>query len=188
MPKSFRGVATVDSATTVEARPIQTTRPQQSGLVAPSASPASSVYSPIASGSRSASPADRLKRTGASSSRYGTIVTAGTGAGRSASNAGPRSPTTWSEPSPDDADETDADADEEQDCISREEKDSRGRSGWLTRMRNYAPYLELENAGSVARDHLALERTYLAYVRTSLAIASAGVGAFSSTSCISREN
>lgn len=185
MPKSFRGVATVDSATTVEARPIQTTRPQQSGLVAPSASPASSVYSPIASGSRSASPADRLKRTGASSSRYGTIVTAGTRAGPSGSNAVPRSPTTWSEPSPVDADETDAD--EEQDCISREEKDSRGRSGWLTRMRNYAPYLELENAGSVARDHLALERTYLAYVRTSLAIASAGVGAFSSTSCISRE-
>ena len=34
----------------------------------------------------------------------------------------------------------------------------------------------LENRGSVARDHLALERTYLAYVRTSLAISSAGVG------------
>ena len=39
--------------------------------------------------------------------------------------------------------------------------------------------LVLTNTGSVARDHLALERTFLAYVRTSLAIASAGVGACS---------
>ena len=37
--------------------------------------------------------------------------------------------------------------------------------------------LVLENKGNVARDHLASERTYLAYVRTSLATASAGVGA-----------
>lgn len=36
--------------------------------------------------------------------------------------------------------------------------------------------LTLVNTGSVARDHLAGERTFLAYVRTSLAIASAGVG------------
>ena len=36
--------------------------------------------------------------------------------------------------------------------------------------------LILENKGNVARDHLASERTYLAYVRTSLATASAGVG------------
>ncbi|KAJ7452260.1 hypothetical protein FB451DRAFT_696506 [Mycena latifolia] len=35
--------------------------------------------------------------------------------------------------------------------------------------------LVLENCGSVARDHLASERTFLAYVRTSLTIASAGV-------------
>ncbi|KAG6902182.1 hypothetical protein C0995_003278 [Termitomyces sp. Mi166 len=35
--------------------------------------------------------------------------------------------------------------------------------------------LSLVNSGSVARDHLASERTFLAYVRTSLAIASAGV-------------
>ena len=34
----------------------------------------------------------------------------------------------------------------------------------------------LENSGSVARDHLASERTFLAYVRTSLALSSAGVG------------
>ena len=36
--------------------------------------------------------------------------------------------------------------------------------------------LRLENSGSVARDHLASERTFLSYVRTSLAIASSGVG------------
>ncbi|KAG5728619.1 hypothetical protein E4T56_gene1983 [Termitomyces sp. T112] len=35
--------------------------------------------------------------------------------------------------------------------------------------------LILENHGSVARDHLASERTFLAYVRTSLSIASSGV-------------
>ncbi|KAF8915372.1 hypothetical protein CPB85DRAFT_425512 [Mucidula mucida] len=36
--------------------------------------------------------------------------------------------------------------------------------------------LTLANNGSVARDHLASERTFLAYVRTSLALASVGVG------------
>jgi len=36
--------------------------------------------------------------------------------------------------------------------------------------------LRLQNRGSVARDHLALERTFLAYTRTSLTVASAGVG------------
>ncbi|KIM78477.1 hypothetical protein PILCRDRAFT_98382 [Piloderma croceum F 1598] len=39
----------------------------------------------------------------------------------------------------------------------------------------HSPSLTLENCGSVARDHLASERTFLAYVRTSLAIASTGV-------------
>ncbi|TFK43962.1 hypothetical protein BDQ12DRAFT_675863 [Crucibulum laeve] len=37
------------------------------------------------------------------------------------------------------------------------------------------PVLILENSGSTARDHLASERTFLAYVRTSLALASMGV-------------
>ncbi|KAF8148214.1 hypothetical protein B0H34DRAFT_634058, partial [Crassisporium funariophilum] len=37
------------------------------------------------------------------------------------------------------------------------------------------PALVLENSGSVARDHLASERTFLAYVRTSLGLASTGV-------------
>ncbi|KAF8800058.1 hypothetical protein BYT27DRAFT_7118316 [Phlegmacium glaucopus] len=39
----------------------------------------------------------------------------------------------------------------------------------------FYPTLVLQNTGSVARDHLASERTFLAYVRTSLGIASAGV-------------
>jgi hypothetical protein len=38
--------------------------------------------------------------------------------------------------------------------------------------------LTLQNVGSVARDHLASERTFLAYMRTSLALTSAGVGMF----------
>lgn len=40
----------------------------------------------------------------------------------------------------------------------------------------YHVALILTNSGSVARDHLASERTFLAYVRTSLALASTGVG------------
>lgn len=44
--------------------------------------------------------------------------------------------------------------------------------------RSWHPTLILENSGSVARDHLASERTFLAYMRTSLTIASTGVGAY----------
>lgn len=39
----------------------------------------------------------------------------------------------------------------------------------------YFRSIELENKGSVARDHLALERTFLAWLRTSLAFASIGI-------------
>jgi hypothetical protein len=48
----------------------------------------------------------------------------------------------------------------------------------LTGQRSAEVSLRLQNNGSVARDHLALERTFLAYMRTSLAIASAGVGKY----------
>ncbi|OIW35067.1 hypothetical protein CONLIGDRAFT_658727 [Coniochaeta ligniaria NRRL 30616] len=47
-----------------------------------------------------------------------------------------------------------------------------------SRWRKFLQYfqsVELENKGSVARDHLALERTFLAWLRTSLAFASIGI-------------
>lgn len=56
----------------------------------------------------------------------------------------------------------------------------RTRSGFTQRFKDASAPLKLslvlENKGNVARDHLASERTYLAYVRTSLACASAGIG------------
>jgi hypothetical protein len=50
------------------------------------------------------------------------------------------------------------------------------RVGGTSLLTNLNPALVLENSGSVARDHLASERTFLAYVRTSLTIATTGVG------------
>ncbi|KAL9033537.1 MAG: hypothetical protein Q9180_005894, partial [Flavoplaca navasiana] len=47
-------------------------------------------------------------------------------------------------------------------------------SWWKDLMDKYGT-VELENKGSVARDHLALERTFLAWLRTSLAFASIGI-------------
>jgi hypothetical protein len=63
-------------------------------------------------------------------------------------------------------------------CIySQQNQPLLSRSGPFCKVRKWVE-LRLENSGSVARDHLASERTFLAYVRTSLAIASSGVGEF----------
>lgn len=47
--------------------------------------------------------------------------------------------------------------------------------GWWTTLFEKYGSVELENKGSVARDHLALERTFLAWLRTSLSFASIGI-------------
>lgn len=49
------------------------------------------------------------------------------------------------------------------------------RPGVLKRIADKYGSVTLENKGSVARDHLALERTFLAWLRTSLAFASIGI-------------
>ncbi|KAK4033123.1 hypothetical protein C8A01DRAFT_50223 [Parachaetomium inaequale] len=56
----------------------------------------------------------------------------------------------------------------------RERPRQQEESGWK-RTLQYFKSIELENKGSVARDHLALERTFLAWLRTSLAFASIGI-------------
>ncbi|CEL62636.1 hypothetical protein RSOLAG1IB_04992 [Rhizoctonia solani AG-1 IB] len=56
-----------------------------------------------------------------------------------------------------------------------DEYEEPNRKGFLGLVDKFSPQMVLENSGSVARDHLANERTWLAYVRTSLAIASTGV-------------
>ncbi|KAI0642997.1 hypothetical protein C8Q79DRAFT_916454 [Trametes meyenii] len=50
-----------------------------------------------------------------------------------------------------------------------------GEPAWRRVLKGWNLLLMLENSGSVARDHLASERTFLAYVRTSLTMSSAGV-------------
>ena len=73
----------------------------------------------------------------------------------------------------------------------KEKKRQAGRGGmsearWRSVLKEWKLLLTLENSGSVARDHLASERTFLAYARTSLTIASTGVGASLSPSALFR--
>ncbi|KAK4132242.1 hypothetical protein BT67DRAFT_443836 [Trichocladium antarcticum] len=56
----------------------------------------------------------------------------------------------------------------------REPDELRREPRWKRTVR-YFKSIELENKGSVARDHLALERTFLAWLRTSLSFASIGI-------------
>ncbi|KAJ9133985.1 hypothetical protein NKR23_g10404 [Pleurostoma richardsiae] len=50
-----------------------------------------------------------------------------------------------------------------------------GEKAWWRKTLAQFQSVELENKGSVARDHLALERTFLAWLRTSLTFASIGI-------------
>ncbi|TQN75273.1 hypothetical protein CSHISOI_00151 [Colletotrichum shisoi] len=61
--------------------------------------------------------------------------------------------------------------------VAREERElaARTKEPWYTVFLSSFHSIELENKGSVARDHLALERTFLAWLRTSLAFASIGI-------------
>ncbi|KAL2270153.1 hypothetical protein VTJ83DRAFT_2337 [Remersonia thermophila] len=56
-----------------------------------------------------------------------------------------------------------------------EEDEQLRQESWFKSKLRYFKSIELENKGSVARDHLALERTFLAWLRTSLAFASIGI-------------
>lgn len=53
--------------------------------------------------------------------------------------------------------------------------DPKHEISWLKRIAEKYGSVSLDNKGSVARDHLALERTFLAWLRTSLAFASIGI-------------
>ncbi|KIW22544.1 uncharacterized protein PV07_12422 [Cladophialophora immunda] len=63
---------------------------------------------------------------------------------------------------------------EEQDGGQKDPKHSWAPQ-WLRKIPEKYGSVTLENKGSVARDHLALERTFLAWLRTSLAFASIGI-------------
>ncbi|KAF3803510.1 hypothetical protein GCG54_00004681 [Colletotrichum gloeosporioides] len=75
-------------------------------------------------------------------------------------------------PSQTEEDEEDYDA-----VVAREERAraAQVKEPWYTIFLSSFQSIELENKGSVARDHLALERTFLAWLRTSLAFASIGI-------------
>ena len=65
----------------------------------------------------------------------------------------------------------------------RRPEDGSREPRWRELLKECRLLLTLENSGSVARDHLASERTFLAYARTSLTITSTGVGACISLFC-----
>ena len=149
-------------SSTAQCAPVPISR--RSGLTAPSHTPVSSF------GSRSLSPADRLDQD--MRSTYGSIEPNGQRSVPSSSRRREAIPGPSSERDPIDVDDVEEEDERDEDELDTQKK----RANLAERLKHYALYLELENSGSVARDHLALERTFLAYARTSLAIASAGVG------------
>ncbi|KAI0330814.1 hypothetical protein GY45DRAFT_1277080 [Cubamyces sp. BRFM 1775] len=64
---------------------------------------------------------------------------------------------------------------DEEGRLRRRKRDRLREPRWKELLQAWKLWLTLENSGSVARDHLASERTFLAYARTSLTIASTGV-------------
>ncbi|RNJ60792.1 hypothetical protein D7B24_005943 [Verticillium nonalfalfae] len=76
---------------------------------------------------------------------------------------------------PRDADAATADTPEVSSTSARRARTSEKKSSWHGGLFSHFQSIELENKGSVARDHLALERTFLAWLRTSLAFASIGI-------------
>lgn len=58
---------------------------------------------------------------------------------------------------------------------SGEDEEEEQEERWWRKVVEKFGGVELDNKGSVARDHLALERTFLAWLRTSLAFASIGI-------------
>lgn len=58
---------------------------------------------------------------------------------------------------------------------ARQANSESGNTSWWQSQAEKFQSIELENKGSVARDHLAIERTFLAWLRTSLSFASIGI-------------
>ncbi|KAI1020587.1 hypothetical protein LB504_010122 [Fusarium proliferatum] len=58
---------------------------------------------------------------------------------------------------------------------TRQANSESGNTSWWQTQAEKFQSIELENKGSVARDHLAIERTFLAWLRTSLSFASIGI-------------
>lgn len=138
---------------------IVDTAPNGNQPTAPAISRTSSVrFSDGTKKGHSPPPMSRYPRTSGDSDEITPIRTADGHSDRHYDTTG-----TTSTPSPA--------AQEEEEHSGKEEQ----KPSWLKRVAEKYGSVALENKGSVARDHLALERTFLAWLRTSLAFASIGI-------------